>query len=125
MSRIRSKNTKPELIVRSFLHRHGFRFRLHDKKLPGKPDIVLKKYKTAIFVHGCFWHGHEGCKYFVVPKTRTKWWLKKIAGNIENDSKKMKGLKKAGWKIIQIYECRLKKNKTERTLSMLKFALRK
>jgi DNA mismatch endonuclease (patch repair protein) len=73
MSRIRAKNTKPELLVRKFLHAQGFRFRLHDKKLPGKPDIVLPKHKTVIFIHGCFWHGHKGCKYYVVPKTRTDW----------------------------------------------------
>src|ERR1019366_3020266 len=104
MSRIRSKDTKPELIVRSFLHRNGFRFRLHDKKLPGKPDIVLKKYKTVIFVHGCFWHGHKGCKYFVVPKTRTKWWLNKINRNKELDAIHNKALRKSGWHIIEIWE---------------------
>ncbi|MBD0333743.1 MAG: DNA mismatch endonuclease Vsr [Chitinophagaceae bacterium] len=79
MSRIRSKDTRPELLLRKVLFANGFRFRLHDKSLPGKPDIVLKKYKTAIFVHGCFWHGHKDCKYFVVPKTRTEWWMNKIA----------------------------------------------
>src|SRR6185503_1005676 len=105
MSRIRSKDTKPELIVRSFLHRNGFRFRLHDKKLPGKPDIVLKKYKTAIFVHGCFWHGHEGCKYYVVPKTKTRWWLRKIRGNQQNDMDKCYRLTKERWKVLTIFEC--------------------
>jgi DNA mismatch endonuclease (patch repair protein) len=80
MSRIRYKDTKPELLVRKYLFAKGFRYRLHDKKLPGKPDILLPKYNTLIFVHGCFWHGHEGCKYFVVPKTRTEWWLKKKLG---------------------------------------------
>jgi len=76
MSQIKGKNTKPEIMVRKFLFANGFRYRLHDKKLPGKPDIVLPKYKTVIFVNGCFWHGHEGCRYFVVPKTKTEWWLK-------------------------------------------------
>ena len=82
MSRIKGKNTKPEMLVRNFLHAHGYRYRLHDKKLPGKPDIVLPKYKTAIFVHGCFWHGHTNCKYFVVPKTRTEWWRNKNLSNV-------------------------------------------
>src|SRR3990172_2774500 len=87
MSQIKGKDTKPEILVRKFLFANGFRFRLHDKKLSGKPDIVLPKYKSVIFVHGCFWHGHENCKYFVVPKTRTKWWLKKIKGNKKKDLK--------------------------------------
>ncbi len=86
MSRIRGKNTNPEILVRKFLFSKGFRYRLHGRKLPGKPDIVLPKYKTAIFVHGCFWHGHEGCKYFVVPKTRREWWLSKIHKNKKNDA---------------------------------------
>lgn len=110
MSRIRSKDTKPELLVRKFLHAHGFRYRLHDKRLPGKPDLVLPKYKTVIFVHGCFWHGHKGCKYFVVPKTRTTWWLEKIESNKLNDSRHLKALRKLGWKTIQIWECELKEN---------------
>jgi DNA mismatch endonuclease, patch repair protein len=109
MSRIRGKNTKPEILVRKFLHSKGYRFRLHDKKLPGKPDIVLPKYKTVIFVQGCFWHGHKGCKYFVVPKTRTKWWLEKIEGNKMRDKKAFKELKKAGWKVMEIWECKSKR----------------
>lgn len=108
MSQIRSKNTKPEMLVRSYLHKQGYRFRLHDKKLPGKPDIVLPKYKTVIFVHGCFWHGHKNCKYFVVPKTRTKWWLEKINGNIARDKKAARELKKLGWKVINIWGCKVK-----------------
>ncbi len=108
MSRIKGKNTKPEMLVRRFLHAHGFRYKLHDKTLPGKPDIVLPKYKTVIFIHGCFWHGHEGCKYYVVPKTRTEWWLNKINGNIANDEKAIKALKEEGWKIIMLWECDLK-----------------
>lgn len=109
MSRIRSKNTKPELIVRSWLHKQGYRFRLHDKTLPGKPDIVLKKYKTVIFVHGCFWHGHKDCKYFVVPRTRTKWWLDKINGNIARDKKTQRELKKLGWKVVNVWQCKIRK----------------
>ena len=80
MSRIKGKNTKPEMLVPKFLYAHGYRYRIHDKKLPGKPDIVLPKYRTVIFVHGCFWHGHKDYKYFVVPKTRTDWWLNNING---------------------------------------------
>lgn len=109
MSQIRSKNTKPELIVRNWLHKQGYRFRLHDKTLPGKPDIVLKKYKTVIFVHGCFWHGHKNCKYFVVPKTRTKWWLDKINGNIARDKKAQRELRKLHWKVINIWGCKIRK----------------
>ncbi len=93
MSRIKGKNTKPEMLVRKFLYAHGYRYRIHDKKLPGKPDIVLPKYRTVIFVHGCFWHGHKNCKYFVVPKTRTEWWLNKINGNIGNNAKNIKALR--------------------------------
>ena len=117
MSRIKGKNTKPEMLVRRFLHANGFRYKLHDKTLPGKPDIVLPKYKTVIFIHGCFWHGHEGCKYYIVPKTRTEWWLNKINGNIANDEKALKALKKEGWKIITLWECNLKPSTIDRTLT--------
>ena len=116
MSRIKGKDTKPEMLVRRFLHANGYRYRLHDKKLPGKPDIVLPKYKTVIFVHGCFWHGHKNCKYFVVPKTRTEWWLKKINSNIANDAKAAKALKKGGWKVICIWQCNLNAVKVEKSL---------
>lgn len=119
MSRIRSKDTKPEMLVRKFLHKNGFRYRLHVKDMPGKPDIVLPKYKTVIFIHGCFWHGHEGCKYFVVPKTRTEWWLHKIGTNISNDTNAEKALLEAGWKIIKIWECQLKKTEIDNTFSLL------
>lgn len=119
MSQIKAKNTKPELLVRKFLYANGFRYSLHNKKLPGKPDIVLTKYKTVIFVHGCFWHGHKNCKYFVVPKTRTKFWLTKIAANKANDIKAVKALRKDGWKVITIWECKLKPRKVEKTLSAL------
>ncbi len=119
MSQIKGKNTKPEMLVRRFLHANGFRYRLHVKNLPGKPDIVLPKYKTVIFVHGCFWHGHEHCKYFVVPKTRTDWWLNKINSNISNDAKAIKALKKEGWKIIHLWECNLKPLRILKTLTFL------
>jgi len=124
MSRIKGKDTKPEMLVRKFLHKNGFRYRLHAKDLPGKPDIVLPKYKTVIFIHGCFWHGHEGCRYFVVPKTRTEWWLNKINGNIANDAVAENALLAAGWKIITIWECELKKTITEGTLTKLLSALK-
>ena len=119
MSRIKGKDTKPEMLVRRFLHASGFRYRLHVKDLPGKPDIVLPKYKTVIFVHGCFWHGHDGCQYYVVPKTKTEWWLNKINGNIVNDNKMRKSLISEGWRIITLWECDLKKSTVEKTLSNL------
>lgn len=119
MSRIKSKNTKPELLVRKFLHSKGFRYKLNDKTLPGKPDLVLPKYKTIIFIHGCFWHGHEGCKYFVVPKTRTEWWLNKISTNAANDRKAIEMLIKENWKVITIWECELRPNIIEPTLIRL------
>lgn len=119
MSRIKSKNTKPEVLVRKFLHKNGLRFRLHDKSLLGKPDITLPKYKTAVFVHGCFWHGHKGCKYYVVPKTKTEWWLNKINTNSLNDDKAHKALLDLGWKVIQVWECELKSKQIDITLSKL------
>lgn len=119
MSRIRSKNTKPELLVRKFLFSHGYRYRLHSKFLPGKPDISLSKYSTVIFIHGCFWHGHKGCKYFVIPKTRTDWWLNKIKRNRQLDQKNSKILKKQGWKVITIFECKLKKQEISKSMEKL------
>lgn len=119
MSQIRSKNTKPELVVRKYLFAKGFRYRLHKKDLSGKPDIVLPKYKTVIFVHGCFWHGHEGCKYFVVPKTKTEWWLKKIARNKQLDTENIKKLKSDKWNVIILFECKLKKDNIDSTLNTL------
>ena len=116
MSRIKGKNTKPEILVRRFLHSKGFRFKIHDNSLSGKPDIVLPKYKTIIFIHGCFWHGHTDCKYFVVPKTRTKFWFDKISGNKKKDIVNDKELKKLGWTVLTIWECQLKRNKLDKTL---------
>lgn len=125
MSQIKSKDTKPELLVRKFLFAKGFRYKLHDTKLFGKPDIVLPKLRTAIFVHGCFWHGHENCKYFVVPKTRTKFWLKKIEGNKQRDLENYSQLKNEGWKVFTIFECELKAQKQERTLNKILTQLNK
>lgn len=119
MSRIRGKDTKPEILVRRFLFSKGFRYRLHDKRFPGKPDMVLPKYKTLIFVHGCFWHGHEGCKYAVIPKTRTEWWKNKIEQTKVKDEENISTLKSMGWEVIEVWECELKKNKKEKTLESL------
>jgi DNA mismatch endonuclease, patch repair protein len=119
MSRIKGKNTKPEMLVRKFLFSKGFRYRLHDKKLPGRPDLVLPKYKTVIFVHGCFWHGHKNCKYYVTPKTRTQWWNKKIEENIIRDIKLERRIKIDGWKVIVIWECDLKPKKIVESLIKL------
>jgi len=116
MAGIRSKNTRPELLIRKALHAKGFRFRLHVKDLPGKPDLVLKKYKVVIFVHGCFWHGHN-CYLFKIPQTRTEFWLEKIQRNIINDEKVILALQEKGWRIANVWECalrgRLKLNFTE------------
>lgn len=119
MSQIKSKNTKPEILVRRFLFANGFRYRIHNKNLPGKPDIVLSKYKTVIFVNGCFWHGHQNCKYAKLPKTRTKWWRKKIEMNVKNDENASSILQQIGWKIIYIWTCELKPKNKETCLSEL------
>lgn len=117
MSRIKSADTKPELVVRSLLHRMGYRFRLNGKiskkiqpkgLLPGKPDLVLAGHKTVIFVHGCFWHRHKGCKDATMPKTRTEWWKKKLDGNVTRDKRNISDLRKMGWKVIIIWECETK-----------------
>ncbi len=107
MRAIRSKNSKPELQIRRGLHASGIRFRLHDKKLPGSPDLVLRKYKTVIFVHGCFWHGHD-CKYFKLPMTRTEFWQLKIQANRQRDSVAIKQLGTDGWNVIVVWECALR-----------------
>jgi DNA mismatch endonuclease (patch repair protein) len=116
MSQIKSKDTKPELLVRKFLFANGFRYKLYDKKLAGRPDIVLPKLKSVIFVNGCFWHGHDNCKYFVVPKTRTDWWLDKIERNKQLDKENFLKLSNEGWKVFSIFECELKSLKREKTL---------
>lgn len=125
MSRIKGKDTKPEIQVRKFLFANGFRYKLHDKKLPGKPDIVSPKLRTAIFVHGCFWHGHDNCRYFVVPKTRKEFWLDKIEGNKQRDLENFSQLRKEGWKVFTIFECELKGDKQVRTLNKILTRLNK
>lgn len=125
MSMIRSKDTKPEIIVRKFLFGNGFRYKLHDKMLPGKPDLVFPKHKTVVFIHGCFWHGHDGCKYFVVPKTRKRWWLEKINRNKHLDTENSGKLKKLGWKILTVFECKLKPGNMGKTLNQLAMRLTK
>lgn len=125
MSAIRGKNTKPELLVRKFLFAHGFRYKLNHPHLLGHPDIVLRKYRTCIFVNGCFWHKHEGCKYFVVPKTRTDFWLNKINRNQERDKEVKKQLSKMGWHSITIWECELKPSNKDKTLESLLDTLNK
>lgn len=119
MSKIRSTNSKPEDIVRKYLFLKGLRYRKNVKTLPGKPDVVLKKYKTVIFVNGCFWHGHQGCKYFVMPKSNTEYWNKKITGNVERDKNVIVRLEELGWNVITVWECQLKKDKRENTLEYL------
>jgi len=119
MSRINGKNTRPEILVRKFLFSKGFRYRLHVKNLPGKPDIVLPKYKTIIFINGCFWHGHENCKYYVVPKTRTEWWMKKINETKSRDSKILKALSLLGWNVFVIWACEIKSNEFQRVEELI------
>ena len=108
MSRIKSKNTKPELLVRSWLHRHGFRFRLHVKDLPGTPDIVLPRYRTVIEVRGCYWHRHPGCRFAYTPKSNLDFWDRKFVENVNRDTKNDYELKKMGWQVIVIWECEVK-----------------
>ncbi len=114
MSRIRSSNTKPEIIMRSLLHRAGYRFTVNgplNKKLPGKPDIVLPRFKTVVFVNGCFWHGHENCKISRIPKTRTEWWKAKIGRNQERDAQANQALSGLGWQVVTVWECEIKEKR--------------
>lgn len=120
MQQIKGKDTKPEISLRKLLFAEGFRYRINDRKLPGKPDIVLKKYNTIIFVNGCLWHGHQNCRYFVVPKTRTEFWTDKIKGNKERDHRNISLLKEAGWNVIPVWECELKKIMIDDTLNKVK-----
>lgn len=119
MSRIRSKDTKPEILVRSYLFSRGLRFRKNDKRYPGSPDIVLPKYKTTVFVHGCFWHLHDGCKYAVMPKSNVEFWKNKLYRNKERDKHNEKELEEMGWNVIIVWECELKKDRYEQTLENL------
>lgn len=123
MSHIRSKATKPEILVRKWLWAHGYRYRLNVKSVPGKPDIVMRKYRTAIFVNGCFWHGHEGCKYFVMPKTNTDFWQNKIEYNRQRDQKNYDTLINAGWQVIVLWQCKLAKQELELTMQSVALAL--
>ena len=118
MSKIKGKETKIEVKVRSYLFKNGFRFRKNDKRLPGKPDVVLPKYKTVIFIHGCFWHRHQGCKLTTTPKTRTEFWINKFKKNVENDKKHQRELEEAGWKVLIIWECEIEK-KFEETMTKI------
>jgi DNA mismatch endonuclease (patch repair protein) len=110
MSRIRSKNTKPEKVLRSWLYSQGLRFRIHRKDLPGKPDIVFTKYKTVIFVHGCFWHYHQDCREGRIPGTNSKFWEEKLVKNIQRDGKHQLALKELGWRVLVVWECEINKN---------------
>lgn len=111
MAKVGQRDTKPELCLRSILHGLGLRYRLYDRTLPGTPDIVFPKYKSVVFVHGCFWHAHEGCKYATVPKTRKDFWLEKFAANRKRDRKNYDALLKGGWKVLVVWECAIKGKK--------------
>lgn len=113
MARIGGKNTRPEMVVRSLLHRLGYRFRLHSTSLPGKPDIVLKKHSTVVFVNGCFWHQHQGCSAGRLPKSRVEFWKTKLERNVERDREKHEKLLDLGWKVVVIWECEIKRKNIE------------
>ena len=126
MSRIKNKNTSPELRVRKTLYSMGYRFRLHAKDLPGKPDIIMRKYKTAIFVHGCFWHRHKNCKDCTTPTGNRNFWLEKFEGNVKRDRKNQKLLRNAGWKVFVVWQCETEKpEKLNGKLSMIKNSIQK
>ena len=123
MSAIKGKNTKPELLVRKFLFSRGFRYRLNHPRLPGHPDIVLRNYRTVIFVNGCFWHGHQGCKYFVLPKSNVEFWQNKIERNRLRDVEEQRQLASMGWHCITVWECQLKPKVRQQTLNALEYTL--
>ena len=120
MGQIKGSNTKPEKIVRSYLHKSGLRFRLHDKSLPGKPDIILKKHNAVVFVDGCFWHRHKGCKYSYEPKTRRKFWKTKFDNNVKRDRDVNKAYQNIPWNIIRIWECELNEKRLEKLVKRIK-----
>lgn len=107
MSGIRSRNTKPEILVRSWMHRHGLRFRLHRSDLPGTPDLVFPKYRTALFVHGCFWHRHPGCRFATTPRTNTRFWRLKFRANVRRDRMNLAALRQLGWHVVTVWECEI------------------
>lgn len=119
MSRIRGRDTKPELLVRKYLFGQGLRFRKNDKRLPGHPDIVFPKYRTVVFVNGCFWHGHEGCRYYVLPKSNCEFWSSKIERNKARDERDRLELESKGWRVVVVWECELKKSVRDATLKAL------
>ena len=123
MAAIKGKGTKPEMIVRKFLWSRGFRYRVNNARLPGHPDIVLRKYRTCIFVNGCFWHGHKNCRYYITPKTNTDFWIRKITRNIERDRQEQLQLARMGWHCITVWECELKREKRDETLESLAYTL--
>lgn len=123
MAAIKGKGTKPEMVVRKFLWSRGFRYRVNNARLPGHPDIVLRKYRTCIFVNGCFWHGHKDCRYYVIPKTNTDFWIRKITRNIERDKQEQLQLARMGWHCITVWECELKREKRNETLESLAYTL--
>ena len=125
MSRIAGKDTKPEELVRKYLFSKGFRYRKNVRKLPGTPDLVLPKYRTVIFVNGCFWHGHEGCKYFVWPKSNAEFWRQKIETNISRDRRKEAQLRDMGWNVMIVWECELHPSKKQATLERLESQIRR
>ena len=124
MSRIQAKNTKPELKLRHALWHHGFRYKLYDKNLPGRPDIVLPKYRTVVFIHGCFWHGHKGCSKYNIPKTNTDFWIEKVIKNQERDQRIWRELEAQGWRVIIVWECDLSKTKVESTINFVEQEIR-
>ncbi|MFK0033575.1 very short patch repair endonuclease [Pseudomonas monteilii] len=122
MSNIKSKNTSPELTIRKALHSRGFRYRIHPAELPGKPDLLLPKFNTAIFIHGCFWHGHD-CKYFKIPKTRTEFWQKKINENKARDQKQIEALTSKGWRVLIVWECAIRQMKSEGSTELIELII--
>lgn len=125
MSHNRAKNTGPELLLRRAIWRHGFRYRVNDKQLPGSPDIVLPRYHTVIFVHGCFWHGHKGCKYASTPKTNTDFWTTKIQRNKQRDQEVWRQLEAKGWYVLIVWECELRKDRYDATLERVTDTIRR
>ena len=123
MSHIRSRNTKPEKLVRQWLWRHGYRYRLNVKSVPGKPDIVMRRYRTAIFVNGCFWHGHDGCDKFKIPQTNVEFWQNKINRNRERDQQNYQVLHNNGWQVIVVWECQLTPKHIEETMLQVELLL--